>query len=90
MVRDCFMVIHLHGKRYMPRSKEHKKVKQNLSYFDLEVKGQGQMEVMMVCDKPSHGDTHKGYKPRSKQKVVGLTLKYCNKSYFDLEIKGQG
>jgi hypothetical protein len=62
--------------------------------FDLEVKDQGPMKVIMVCDTPSYGhaptyqisltylERQKCYDPEKK-----ILLK---KQLFDLQVKGQG
>ena len=47
--------------------------------FDLEVKGQDPMKVIMVCDTPPYGQCY------------GLHKKILfKKQLFDLEVKGQG
>jgi hypothetical protein len=62
--------------------------------FDLEVKGQGPMKVIMVCDTPSYGHAPT-YQLSStyleRQKCYGPDKKILFKKYiFDLEVKGQG
>jgi hypothetical protein len=62
--------------------------------FDLEVKGQGHMKVIMVCDTPPYG-----YAPTYQISLTYLERQNCygpnkkilfKKQLFDLEVKGQG
>ena len=62
--------------------------------FDLDVKGQGSMKVIMVHDTPSYGHT-----PTYQISLTYLERKKCygpdkkillKKPLFDLEVKGQG
>ena len=62
--------------------------------FDLEVKGQGPMKVIMVCDTPPYG-----HAPTYQISLTYLERQNCygpNKKIlyitqlFDLEVKGQG
>ena len=62
--------------------------------FDLEVKGQGPMKVIMVHDTPPYGDA-----PTYQLSLISLERQKCygpdkkilfKKQLFDLEDKGQG
>ena len=63
-------------------------------FFDLEVKGQGPMKVIMVCDTPPYG-----HAPTYQISLTYLERQNCydldkkilfKKQLFDLEVKGQG
>ena len=62
--------------------------------FDLEVKGQGPMKVIMVRDTPPYGDapTYQiSLTYLEKQKCYGPDKKILSKKQlFDLEVKSQG
>ena len=63
-------------------------------FFDLEVKGQGNTKVIMVCDTPPYG-----HAPTYQLSLTYLEKQKCydpdkkilfKKQLFDLEVKGQG
>jgi hypothetical protein len=62
--------------------------------FDLEVKGQGPMEVIMVRDTPPYGHApiyQISLTNLERQKCYGPEKKILfKKQLFDLEVKGQG
>ena len=65
-----------------------------LSSIDLEVKGQGPMKVITVCDTPpyGHAPTYQiSLTYLERQKWYGLDNKILfEKQLFDLKVKGQG
>jgi hypothetical protein len=62
--------------------------------FDLDVKGQGSMKVIMVRDTPSYGHAptyQLSLTYLERQKCYGQDKKILfKKQFFDLEVKGQG
>jgi hypothetical protein len=62
--------------------------------FDLEVKGQGPMKVITVCDTPPYGHTSTcqlSFTYLERQKCYGPDKNILfKKQLFDLEVKGQG
>jgi hypothetical protein len=70
-----------------------KKILFKKQLFELEVKGQGPTNVIMVCDTLPHGHapTYQiSLTYRERQKCYGPDKKILFKKQFDLEVKGQG
>jgi hypothetical protein len=71
-----------------------KKILFKKQLFDLEVKGQGPMKVIMVCDTPpyGHATTYQiSLTYLERQKCYGPDKNILfKKQLFDLEVKGQG
>jgi hypothetical protein len=79
------MVIQPHTKYHWPISRQKcygpdKKILFKKPLFDLEVKGQGPMKVIMIYDTPPYGHA-------PIPNIIDLSQK---KQLFDLKVKGQG